>query len=251
MMIPGNTWSSVWDSAKPVPARRQVCVTDEILFLSQLSLTFNLFSRNSQFPQLSSIFPLKSFQRRLFDDTKEAEKVLHFLESRNIGQIAELTTPTLFHAAILKIQEEIAQDDFKIPAMTEQMEKIVAQCCKLSRENWLSPGSRPYGIRSKKWQNLLLELTNMEYHVLEARSLIVKVLGCEKKELTEWERNLLSELLKEHECELKNGSKGEVSMQMLGLFEEWKNSMVEQFGDGDQIFGNKVSESYVKVIKRM
>lgn len=65
MLIPGNTWQLVWETAKPVPARRQ---------------------------------------KRLFDDTKEAEKVMHFFESRNIGQIVKLTLAALFHTAILTVK---------------------------------------------------------------------------------------------------------------------------------------------------
>jgi len=44
MRVPGNTWHEVWTQAKPVPARRQ---------------------------------------KRLFDDTKEAEKVRDLFENRN------------------------------------------------------------------------------------------------------------------------------------------------------------------------
>ncbi|XP_059618716.1 rab3 GTPase-activating protein catalytic subunit [Phlebotomus argentipes] len=193
MMIPGNTWRSVWESAKPVPARRQ---------------------------------------RRLFDDTKEAEKVLHFLESRNIGQIVDLTLATLFHAAMLKIQEEIHEDNFQIPSMTEQMERIVAHCCKLSRENLV-------GVRGKKWHNLLLELTNMEYFVIQARSLSMKVLGSEAKSIGSAERDLLGDLLKGHEGELRSGAKGEISKRLLGLFTEAKKAQNEQSsGDGDQVGDN-------------
>ncbi len=65
MLIPGNTWQIVWGNAKPVPARRQ---------------------------------------KRLFDDAKEAEKVIHFLESRNIGQIVQLTLACLFHTAIINVK---------------------------------------------------------------------------------------------------------------------------------------------------
>ena len=46
MILPGNTWLEVWDTAKPVPAIRQ---------------------------------------KRLFDETREAEKALHFLESQSPG----------------------------------------------------------------------------------------------------------------------------------------------------------------------
>lgn len=46
MLLPGNTWLEVWATAKPVPALRQ---------------------------------------KRLFDETTEAEKALHFLESQSPG----------------------------------------------------------------------------------------------------------------------------------------------------------------------
>lgn len=68
MLIPGNTWQTVWTTSNPVPARRQ---------------------------------------RRLFDDTREGEKVLHFLETRNIGQIVQLSIAPLYHASICRIKVRI------------------------------------------------------------------------------------------------------------------------------------------------
>jgi Rab3 GTPase-activating protein catalytic subunit len=65
MLIEGNTWQSVWKTARPVPAHRQ---------------------------------------KRLFDDTKEAEKVLNFFESVTIGQVCQLTIPVLFHTALQRIK---------------------------------------------------------------------------------------------------------------------------------------------------
>lgn len=55
------------------------------------------------------MFPLRIqlAQKRLFDDTREAEKVLHFLESRSIGQIIQLTLPALVHTAILRVKVRI------------------------------------------------------------------------------------------------------------------------------------------------
>lgn len=90
MLIPGNTWQAVWIAAKPVPARRQV-----LFYLSSCWLV----------PPLRLIFTQFLFlQRRLFDDTREAEKVLHLLETRNIGQIVQLTIVPLFHASILRVK---------------------------------------------------------------------------------------------------------------------------------------------------
>lgn len=61
MTIPGNTWIEAWNSATAVPARRQ---------------------------------------KRLFDDTKEAENVFNWLNSLNIGQIVEQILPIVFYSAI-------------------------------------------------------------------------------------------------------------------------------------------------------
>jgi Rab3 GTPase-activating protein catalytic subunit len=66
MQIPGNVWVEVWQTARPVPARRQ---------------------------------------KRLFDDTKEAEKVLHFLSSLKPADVVVHLMPMLIHAALLKAME--------------------------------------------------------------------------------------------------------------------------------------------------
>lgn len=67
MMIPDNPWSTTWTSAQPVSAHRQ---------------------------------------KRLFDDTREAEKVLHYLCSKRIGQVAQLLLPTLTHAALFTLSSQ-------------------------------------------------------------------------------------------------------------------------------------------------
>ena len=64
-MIPGNTWQKVWQQAKAVPARRQ---------------------------------------KRLFDDAKEALKVLSFLECLTLGEIGHMTVAPIFHSALLMIE---------------------------------------------------------------------------------------------------------------------------------------------------
>ncbi|KPI94634.1 Rab3 GTPase-activating protein catalytic subunit [Papilio xuthus] len=67
MLLPGNPWVEAWNVARPVPASRQ---------------------------------------RRLFDETREAEQVLHFLRSRTIGAVAELLLPAVLKAGALKAMEE-------------------------------------------------------------------------------------------------------------------------------------------------
>ncbi|CAG4997892.1 unnamed protein product [Parnassius apollo] len=67
MLLPGNPWVEAWNVARPVPAARQ---------------------------------------RRLFDETREAEQVLHFLCSRTVGAVAELLLPAVIKAGALKAIEE-------------------------------------------------------------------------------------------------------------------------------------------------
>ncbi|XP_061861173.1 rab3 GTPase-activating protein catalytic subunit isoform X4 [Colius striatus] len=63
MRIPSNMWVEAWETAKPVPARRQ---------------------------------------KRLFDDTREAEKVLHYLAIQKPADLARHLLPCVIHAAVLK-----------------------------------------------------------------------------------------------------------------------------------------------------
>lgn len=67
MLLPGNPWVEAWNVARPVPAARQ---------------------------------------RRLFDETREAEQVLHFLRSRTVSNVVELLLPALLRAGANKAMEE-------------------------------------------------------------------------------------------------------------------------------------------------
>lgn len=95
----------MWQSAKPVPARRQ---------------------------------------KRLFDDTKEAEKILHFFESQSIGAIVRLTLASLLHSALVAMREQLAVDVSArmVANMAELQDRLAAQCCKLSRESWTDAPSK-------------------------------------------------------------------------------------------------------------
>ena len=66
MRSEGNIWTELWEQARIVPARRQ---------------------------------------RRLFDDTKEAEKVMSYLTGLSPGDVASLLHPVLLQAAHLRLLE--------------------------------------------------------------------------------------------------------------------------------------------------
>ena len=77
MEMEGNIWKEAWENAKPVPARRQ---------------------------------------KRLFDDTREAEKVLQYLSSLKPSEAAHMLIPVLQHASIVRILDE-TQDEETIPQL--------------------------------------------------------------------------------------------------------------------------------------
>lgn len=94
MSIPGNIWIEVWTQAKSVSARKQ---------------------------------------KRLFDDTKEAENVFNWLSSLSLGQIVEQMLPALFYSAIhTSFCEALNQelDDYLMPTFQVLVDKLV----KISRK---------------------------------------------------------------------------------------------------------------------
>nr|XP_029715261.1 rab3 GTPase-activating protein catalytic subunit-like isoform X1 [Aedes albopictus] len=195
MMIPGNTWQTVWDDARPVPARRQ---------------------------------------RRLFDDAKEAEKVLHYFDSRSLGQIAQLTMAALFHSALRTLKDEAGTDSEIIPSFGENFEKVTSTCCKLSRENWISSAPTPRGTSVKKFESLLSDITQLENVIIQVRSLRKKLFPPREDEAepaldkTTVEKAMLSQLLKALEAEQDDGAKSTISKRVLGMFTEAKMAANEQ-----------------------
>uniref|UniRef100_A0A3P9D593 Rab3 GTPase-activating protein catalytic subunit n=1 Tax=Maylandia zebra TaxID=106582 RepID=A0A3P9D593_9CICH len=88
MKIPGNMWVEAWETARVTPARRQ---------------------------------------KRLFDDTKEAEKVLHYMAMQKPADLARHLLPCILHATILK-EEESAED---IPSVQKTIQQATVQASKL------------------------------------------------------------------------------------------------------------------------
>ncbi|XP_053694027.1 rab3 GTPase-activating protein catalytic subunit isoform X2 [Sabethes cyaneus] len=194
MLIPGNTWQTVWENARPVPARRQ---------------------------------------RRLFDDAKEAEKVLHYFETRSIGQIAQLTMASLFHTSIRILSDEAGSDREVIPSFAENMDKITNACCKLSRENWITNAPTQRGNSWKKYETLLSDITQLETVIIQVRSLRKKLFPeadgeGENAMDIEAKREFLSKLLKAFESELDGGAKSPVAKRVLEMFTEAKKAANEQ-----------------------
>lgn len=89
MQLPGNTWQEVWETARPTPAHRQ---------------------------------------KRLFDDTKEAEKVLYYLLSLHPAEIVKLLMPVLIHCALAHIIDHAHEGPRSLATFLEQtVTKVASQ----------------------------------------------------------------------------------------------------------------------------
>lgn len=93
MHAPGNLWQEMWRAAKPVPAWRQ---------------------------------------KRLFDDTKEAEKILHAFSAYRPAQVATLLLPVIFHAAVCRALDELPAGD-GLPDAAATLRQLIARISPIVR----------------------------------------------------------------------------------------------------------------------
>ncbi|XP_027008221.1 rab3 GTPase-activating protein catalytic subunit isoform X2 [Tachysurus fulvidraco] len=170
MKIPGNMWVEAWESAKVTPARRQ---------------------------------------RRLFDDTKEAERVLHYLAVQKPSDLTRHLLPCIVHAAILKVKEEEMVED--ITTVRKIIPQVVSHASKLLRHP--SPDL-------KKLEDTINQITMLEATVARARSLRAKF-GLGKGERGDDSEDLelfVSSLLDEPEVAVNGAGRGPAGSIIHKLF---------------------------------
>ncbi|XP_074519862.1 rab3 GTPase-activating protein catalytic subunit isoform X2 [Halichoeres trimaculatus] len=160
MKIPGNMWVEAWETARVTPARRQ---------------------------------------RRLFDDTKEAEKVLHYLAMQKPADVTRHLLPCILHSAILKLKDEESVED--IPSVKKSIRQATSHASKL-----LHPPNYDF----KKLEEFINQLMVMETVITQARSLKAKFSLCEgeKGEDKEELEKFVSLLLEEPEVEVIGAGQG-------------------------------------------
>ncbi|KAF4086748.1 hypothetical protein AMELA_G00087890 [Ameiurus melas] len=170
MKIPGNMWVEAWESAKATPARRQ---------------------------------------KRLFDDTKEAERVLHYLAVQKPSDLTRHLLPCIVHAAILKVKEEEAVED--IASVRKIIPQVSSHASKLLRHP--SPDL-------KKLEDTINQITMLEATIARARSLRAKFgLGKgERREDTEDLELFVSSLLEEPEVAVIGAGRGPAGSIIHKLF---------------------------------
>ncbi|KAM8729886.1 rab3 GTPase-activating protein catalytic subunit isoform 2-T2 [Acanthopagrus schlegelii] len=170
MKIPGNMWVEAWETARVTPARRQ---------------------------------------KRLFDDTKEAEKVLHYLAVQKPADLTGSLLPCILHAGILKLKEEELKED--IPSVKKTIQQATSQASKL-----LHPPNHDY----KKLEDFINQLMAIETVITRARSLKAKFALCEgeKEDDREELEKFVSSLLEEPEVVVNGAGQGPAGSIIRRLF---------------------------------
>lgn len=93
MEIPGNMWIEIWETAKPIPAYKQ---------------------------------------KRLFDEVKEGEKILFYLETRTPQEVLQLLLPVI----IVCVIEMLLKEAFmfrKSSEINDMLQRLIKKVERLGR----------------------------------------------------------------------------------------------------------------------
>jgi len=184
MRIPGNMWVEVWQSARSVPVRRQ---------------------------------------KRLFDETKEAEKVLHFLAGLKPAQVAFQLFPVLLHAAVLRIETSGARD---IPAVSSVLDDVLSKASKLT---WEMPQDLP------RCEEFVKRLQLSELAIARAHSLRFKFQDAlSEKGRDKDVEQFLSALTEKPEVEVIGAGRGPAGRVIHSLFAKQESAKM-QFTTSDEV----------------
>lgn len=172
MQIPGNTWQEVWHNAKPLAARKQ---------------------------------------KRLFDETKEAEKVMHFLANICPYDVVLHLIPMLVHLGIATI---ILAKKPKIKELVTMLECIATTTAKLTK----SPKSS-----IQDYEAVIDQLSEAEATVARANAVCGLLTGaCEgitKKDTDVILQEFALSLLEQPEVNIPDAGHGVLGKGIRKLFE--------------------------------
>jgi len=191
MKVDGNMWTDLWEQARAVPAHRQ---------------------------------------KRLFDETREAEKILQLLTSLGPGELAQLVAPTLLQAGHLRILSEKESSGFS--DLNKEISRVVSSMSKLSClpevKHYLgNVRQEEFGVREKKGWSCLELLTTAELGISRLLSLRRKFLydltvaeGQEQEDaLNEMERFVMS-LCGGGEVVVPGAARGPAGRLIQAIFKE-------------------------------
>lgn len=185
MMLPGNLWVTTWEAARPVPAHRQ---------------------------------------KRLFDDTKEAEKVLQFLTNLKPAEVVHLLLPVSVKEALLTLRsssESIADLLPSVPHLCSQMELRASQLFRY----WGALGSNDSTAPDPQILELIRQLSFAERLVERARSLQHKFSAIGDADL---EKEFVRSLLEHPEVKLEGAANGKIGHLIQKYFLTQQELLISQ-----------------------
>jgi Rab3 GTPase-activating protein catalytic subunit len=191
MKIPGNIWIETWNSAISAPVRRQ---------------------------------------KRLFDDTKEAENVFEWLNSLKIGQIIENTLPVLFYSAIYECYEKATTLDLN-QLLDPVFENLIEKAIKITRNN-----------EANKYSDLISFVTSIEQMTslkesLDSKFMKVCTSKAETEEMNEFVKRILKPLGSFSEvCHVKieNGAHSLIGKLVAKMWQQKKTKSDKAKEDSSQ-----------------
>ncbi|XP_046860170.1 rab3 GTPase-activating protein catalytic subunit-like [Xenia sp. Carnegie-2017] len=167
MRVPGNIWQENWNNARGCPVRRQ---------------------------------------KRLFDETKEAEKVLHYLSGLRPAEVATQLLSSLFQASIRRISNAGDTED-----------------CSLI-DHLIKTASRVFDNSDDQiqlYKELFKDLQNIELRIARRKSLQSKL---HASDLSETENKaFVTSLLDNPEVKVIGASRGAIGHVITRLFTEQQN----------------------------
>ncbi|XP_039279363.1 rab3 GTPase-activating protein catalytic subunit [Nilaparvata lugens] len=168
MQIPGNPWLEIWSVAKPVPARRQ---------------------------------------NRLFDYTREAEKVLHRLDLSQPADAARMLLCPLMHASLLRLTQQ---------ALPIDMHRLIAAIKHIS-----SKAETLFRVCEKdinRFAEICKEVAHAEAMIAQVASLEHKL--CPGTGQTWLMKKFLSDLVVEPEVAVPGGPHSDIGKRIKSMFAE-------------------------------
>ncbi|CAB0044783.1 unnamed protein product [Trichogramma brassicae] len=169
MLIPNNPWASTWTSAQPVPAYRQ---------------------------------------KRLFDDTREAEKVIHFLTNKRLGQVGQLLLPVLTHAALVALHEKKTSSLQGLPDVLQAI------------HSRLQFATKPIQQKLQLYEDIIRDMESVETLVAQMNSLQLKLSDNEGDAQDKELQAFVVQLMRGKEVSVPNGPRGALGNRISKMFSD-------------------------------
>ncbi|KAK6623724.1 hypothetical protein RUM43_009577 [Polyplax serrata] len=168
MEIPGNTWQEVWEVARPSPAK---------------------------------------WQKRLFNDTREAEKILDYLERKTPSEFVKLLLPVFSVCVLQKLLDEMTDE---LPGLNDVVTKLIKKAERFSRMST---------IDEESYKDLVNDISGVETSLVHLKSLKRKF-TYKKNEPDPEVMEFIKSLLTTGETEVPGGPKSKIATMIRNFFSE-------------------------------